>query len=256
MNVAEQEFKAVREERISDRVPLYSHPEWRQRWPWLLQATTGRASGDQSFDLSFFGQATAGDVMARWHAVRQDTGFSAIVHARQVHAANVLFHKHAHRGINVGDDADGHVTPSADALLAVSIADCVPISIVDEQHRSIALLHAGWRGVAAGILKRGIDVLVEKGSALADLHVHLGPAICGKCYEVGPEVFAGVGEPVPTTNSCINLRAVLARNAAAFGIDRPRITISAWCTRCDADKFYSHRGGARERQMALLGVRP
>ena len=244
----------VREERISERIPLYSHPEWRARWPWLFQATSGQ--GDpEPYNLSFFGQTPAITIMTRWREIREFTGFPAVVHARQVHGAHVLYHKHAHGGINIGDDADGHVTPSANALLAVSVADCVPVSIVDAQTRAIALLHAGWRGVAAGILERGIALLLERGSDPANLHAHFGPAICGKCYEVGPEVFAAVGAPVPATNSCIDLRGQLAARAAAAGVPATQLSVSAWCTRCDG-AFYSHRAGHPERQMALLGVRP
>lgn len=244
----------VKEELVSDQVPLYSHPLWREQWPWLLQGTTGR--GHDNFDLSFFGQTPTGTVMTRWRQVREFTGFPAIVHAQQVHGANVLYHKHGHPGVNIGDSADGHATLSAGALLAVSIADCVPISLVDPEKKAIALLHAGWRGVAAGILERGTQLLMEKGSAPGDLHCHFGPAICGNCYEVRAEVFAGVGVPAPGAKGCINLRENLAERATRLGIPAPQISISEWCTRCGGGAFFSHRGGDRERQMALLGIWP
>jgi polyphenol oxidase len=244
-------FRTVREERRPGGLPLYSHPQWTALWPWLCQATSGAAG---AFDLSFFGQTPVGTVMSRWNAIRQATAFPAIVHARQVHGATVLYHKHAHGGVNIADDADGHVTSSPGALLAVSIADCVPISLVDPETRSIALLHAGWRGVAEGILERGVAQLAEKGSSAAGLHAHFGPAICGQCYEVGREVFEGIGVTAPGDKACVNLRGILAERAIALGIARDKITVSAWCTRCDGE-FFSHRGGDRERQMALLGVR-
>ena len=196
--MSEQSFDVVREERISSRVPLYSHPGWSERLPWLFQATTGRAEAGESFDLSFFGQSTSADVMTRWRAIRDAGGFTAVVHARQVHSGDVVFHKHAHPGINIRDDADGHVTSAAGALLAVSIADCVPVSVVDEERRAIALLHAGWRGVAGGILERGIAVLIEKGSQVESLHVHFGPSICGTTISYSASTSSGKTPPTST----------------------------------------------------------
>src|SRR5690606_25438459 len=97
-------------------------------------------------------------------------------------------------GLQLAGSADGHATMLADLLLAVSVADCIPVSLVDPGRRAIALLHAGWRGVAAGIITEGIAALRRlAGSSPADLHLHLGPAICGSCYEVGPEVYAALG---------------------------------------------------------------
>ena len=193
--------------------------------------------------------------MSRWRVIREELGFPAIVHAHQVHGTKVLYHKHAHGGVNIADDADGHVTAAGAALLAVSVADCVPISIVDPDSRAIALLHAGWRGVAAGVFERGMELLSEKGSSAASLHVHFGPSICGKCYEVGREVFEGVGVPAPADKGCINLRQILAERALGLGVGADRITVSQWCTRCDHGDFFSHRAGDRGRQMGLLGIR-
>src|SRR5690606_18360795 len=101
---------------------------------------------------------------------------------------------------------DGHATRAPGLLLAVSVADCVPVSLVDPERRAVALLHAGWRGAAAGILERGLEVLAERLLARPeDLHVHLGPAICGGCYEVGPEVHRALGLPEPPAPAPVDL---------------------------------------------------
>jgi len=141
-------------------------------------------------------------------------------------------------------------------LLAVTVADCVPVFLVDPELRAIALLHAGWRSVAAGVLETGLAGLrSDYGTHAQHVVAHLGPSICGECYEVGPEVFRALGEPEPQTNTPIDLRVVIARRALALGIDREGISISAHCTRCGSPPFYSHRGGDEGRQLALLGLR-
>jgi hypothetical protein len=244
----------IREAVFDLPVPLYGQPEWQTRFPWLFQATTGAGAG-RDFDLSFFGHSPSGKVLERWGAIRQVTGFDSVVHARQVHGAEIIDHDHLDRGIVLRDDADGHVTDTAGLLLAVSIADCVPIFLVDASRHAIALLHAGWRGVAAGMLERGIGAVLRHGGSLQDLHCHLGPAICGRCYEVGPEVHEALGQPRPERNSPVDLHVMLVARALAAGIPGGSVSRSAFCTRCDNGTFFSHRAGQRERQMGLLGIR-
>ena len=81
------------------------------------------------------------------------------------------------------------MTGQPGVLLTVTIADCVPVFIADPVRRAVGLFHAGWRGTAAGVFESGMATLGEAfGSTPGDITVHLGPAICGECYEVGPEV--------------------------------------------------------------------
>ena len=246
---------ALRETRIADAPPLYAHEGWRVRFPWLFQATTGRGDND-AYDFRLFGSTPSGVVVDRWLELRRTAGFPRAVHARQVHGPDILAHDDNTPGLLISERIDGHVTRTSGILLAVSIADCVPVSIVAEETRAIALLHAGWRGSAAGILEAGIERLhAEYGARAAEMHVHFGPAICGKCYEVGPEVFTGLGLAAPAGPTPIDLRAVLAERAIRAGITADKVSISAWCTRCD-DAFFSHRGGHEARQVAVLGIRP
>ncbi|MGH7462706.1 MAG: polyphenol oxidase family protein, partial [Longimicrobiales bacterium] len=246
----------VREIKTTDAVPLFVHDGWRQRFPWLLQGTTGRGSADDEFDLSFFGRTPTGLIQARWQTVLAGTAFPAVVHARQVHHSQVLLHRNQQPGVSILPDADGHLTGTSGIVLAVSVADCVPVFLVDEVTRTIALLHAGWRGIAAQILPRGVDFLLEhNGGSAADVHCHLGPAICGNCYEVGPEVHEALGQARPRHSLPIDLREVLKQQAFALGLRQQHITQSEFCTRCDNGLFFSHRAGDRGRQMGLLGLR-
>ncbi|HWV56089.1 MAG TPA: polyphenol oxidase family protein, partial [Longimicrobiales bacterium] len=197
----------------------------------------------------------AGNERERWRALAEATGFERIVLGRQVHGSRVLWHDRAQRGFRLTGQCDGHATAVAGTLLAVSVADCVPVSIVDPERRAVALVHAGWRGVAGGVIEAGLLRLMERaGSYAGSLHVHLGPAICGECYEVGPEVHEALGLHAPVTPEPVDLRAIIARRVAMAGVRVENITRSAYCTRCGDSPFFSHRAGCAERQVGILGI--
>jgi YfiH family protein len=137
--------------------------------------------------------------------------------------------------------------------MVVTIADCVPVFIV-HPGGAAALLHAGWRGTVGGIVPAGIRALEAVGCRPRDLVVHLGPAICGACYEVSPDVFARLTHRTVEVPSTVDLRALLADQARAAGVGQ--VESSALCTRCDNDRFFSHRAGDSGRQVAVLAPSP
>ena len=122
--------------------------------------------------------------------------------------------------------------------------------------RGAALLHAGWRGAAGGILRRGLEqLLTVSGAAPADVLMHCGVGICGACYEVGAEVMLGCGLPADGPGPWhLDLRQHLAREAGQLGV--PAGTRSGWCTAHDRPSFYSYRasGGTDGRMVAYLGI--
>lgn len=251
--------RVVAETESGGGVPLWTHPEWAERFPWLAQGTTGAGSPEAPFDLGLAGSQPVGPALDRWRALRAAAGAETVVHARQVHAADVWTHRERGApGIAVMDGYDGHAAALPGLLLAVGVADCVPVSLVDPATRSVALVHAGWRGTAGGIVERAMDVLAaDFGARVEELWLHCGPAICGECYEVGPEVHAGVRPACapPDGPTPIDLRAAIFERAVARGVLAERITVSAHCTRCGPGIFFSHRGGSRARQMGVLGIR-
>lgn len=240
-------------------IPLLAHPEWESRFPWLVQATTGRGDGGDPFDLGSFGAAPIGKVMQRWRLLREATGMPTIVHSRQVHGAEIAsWTQPLPPGLVHVEGFDAHVTGLTGLLLSVSVADCVPVFLVHEEPRAIGLVHAGWRGAAAGIVERAIELLVaDHGASAEGLWLHCGPSICARCYEVGPEVHSAVRRAVdpPEGPEPIDLRGAIAERVIEVGLGADRISISAHCTRCGPGAFFSHRGGSPERQMGLLGLR-
>ncbi|HEV2148979.1 MAG TPA: polyphenol oxidase family protein [Longimicrobiaceae bacterium] len=256
---ANTQARVVAETETGGDVPLWTHPEWADRFPWLVQGITGAGPADVPFDLGLSGAQPVGPALERWRKLRSAAGVETVVHSRQVHAAEVWVHRERGApGIAVMDGFDGHVTALPGLLLAVSVADCVPVSVVDPERRAVALVHAGWRGTAAGIVERALELLSsEHGARAGDLWLHCGPAICGECYEVGPEVHAGVrpGCAPPDAPTPIDLRAAIAERAVGRGVLPERITVSGQCTRHGPGSFFSHRGGSPARQMGVLGIR-
>ncbi len=244
--------RAVREVAVPDG--LYVHPEWAVSYPWLAQGTTGSREG--SADMGWFGTAPVGEIQRGWRSLRDACACRTSVHAKQVHGADVQWHTALPPGAVVVFETDGHATSTAGILLTVSVADCVPIFLLDENSRAIAVLHAGWRGAAAGMLEAGIAAMRAQTGAPPDLlRVHFGPAICGACYEVGPEVPEALGLGNPGGRTQLDVRNVLTARAIDAGVDVQNITCSAWCTRCGDSPFFSHRAGQPERQMAVAGLR-
>jgi polyphenol oxidase len=243
----------VAEERAG--LNLWVHPGWAERFPEVVQGTTGAPH-----DLGLWGSQPAGDALRRWLALPPALGAHGVVHALQAHGSEVAVHRTGEdcEGLRLVHGVDGHLTTTPGLLLSVSIADCVPIFLHHPGAAAVAVLHSGWRGTAAGILETGIRTLARELSApAAEMVVHLGPAICGSCYEVSPEVHRAINgaDSAPNHPAPIDLRETLVRRAIGAGVPAAAITVSAHCTLCGPGDFFSHRGGAPERQMGLIGLR-
>lgn len=241
--------------------PALTQPDWVRAFPWVVQGTTMHDSGDEApFDLGLFAAGSDPEAARRrWRILRERLGADRVVHAQQVHGSHVRVH-HSNRPAvedpHLVDPCDGHATDMPGVILAVTIADCVPVFIVDPERRAVAAVHAGWRGAACGVLERALHEMASSFASRPEaLHVHLGPAICGMCYEVGPEVFKALGQPVPKRPTPIDLRNVLGQRAVGAGVPNDAVTVSAHCTVCTASGLFSHRSGHDERQVGFIGVR-
>ncbi len=213
----------------------------------ILAFTTTRATGS-------FGTASdepVRDVLGRWSTLRSALGTAGqrFATANQVHGARVIHHVPGWTGWLRGDAADGHLAGDGGTAMAVTVADCTPVFIAHPAG-AMVLLHAGWRGTAAGILSVGVGALQSAGCDPRELALHLGPSICGECYEVGPEVHLALTGREVARPEPIDVRAVLADQAHGLGIRR--ISVSAQCTRCTPSRYFSHRGGDAGRQLGVM----
>lgn len=178
---------------------------------------------------------------------------------RQVHGATVV--EVAAPGDEAGaTEADALVTTTEGAVLAIHTADCAPVALVSPQG-VVAAVHAGWRGLEAGVLQATLDRMRDAGAR----HVRaiLGPCIHAECYDFGPElerlaIRFGPGVRSQTSNGHDALdvpaavRAALRPGERSAG--RPTVTDLATidiCTACD-ERFFSHRARGDEGRQALV----
>jgi purine-nucleoside/S-methyl-5'-thioadenosine phosphorylase / adenosine deaminase len=237
-------------------VPRLALAEWAERYG-LVAGITIRGHG---FGMGLWSEDNVGQVMTRWRAFHAavQRPFPALVTGHQVHGTAVHWQEQRTNGWLLLDGVDGHATGAEGVLLTVTVADCIPVYLAVPQKGAVALLHAGWRGVAAAVLERGVEVLKRHAFARGDdIVMHCGVGICGECYEVGPEVAARFGGGAEGRAGLgqrhIDLRAILEQQARHLGISQ--VSVSSWCSAHHRERFFSHRasGGRDGRMVAYLG---
>jgi polyphenol oxidase len=244
----------LRELPSTGSVPRYTLPDWRSRYGVVAGITVRGGGPPPGFDLGLWTREPIGEVMTRWAALRgAEPGFHRFTLGHQVHGSTVARHG-AGAGWTLIEGVDGHVTTDAGVLLLATVADCIPVYLV-APGRAVGLLHAGWRGTAAGILERGVAELASLGCSPAGVVMHLGIGICGDCYQVGSEVMSGCGMPAGGEGPWqLDLRRVLAERAGRAGVGQ--VTMSPWCSAHDRPRFFSHRAsrGTDGRMVAYIGM--
>lgn len=240
--------------------------------PGLTAAVTTR-----ELDFGRHTDSRAREVSGAWRALLEwaAPGFDLVVGGSQVHGTR-LFHAD---GVRVPEAAgrrgpatvrvasyDGFLASRAGVLLTVGIADCVPAFLAASGRGAVALLHAGWRGVAGEIVPAAIAALERQfGVPAGEILAWWGPAIGPCCYPVGSEVVAaldatsaGAGRDawLETDGGVarVDLRAALTLQAEAAGVPREAISSSPLCTSCDP-RLHSYRRerGGGGRMLAVAG---
>lgn len=208
------------------------------------------AATDGDVEVRFVGRGEDGtreEILARVVPHRPE-----VAALRQVHSARAV----AVAGPGFHGEADALHTTAPDLALSVITADCVPVVVATGDR--LAAIHAGWRGIAAGVVKAGLASFAP--GEVAGARAWIGPAIGACCYEVGPEVAAAVAEASspaavregPRDRPHLDLRAAVARQLAAAGV--PRVDLVGPCTRCEPDLLWSYRrdGKAAGRNVAFV----
>ncbi len=189
----------------------------------------------------------------------------ALVTGRQVHGTALAWATAADRGRGAfgGETAlpgvDGLLTAERGVPVAVLVADCAPVALVDPRLRRLAVVHAGWRGALGRIASAAVRALAAAGSAPADCLAAIGPALCPACLEVGDEVAAQVAPAFPAgvrstaDRPRLDLHRMITDDLIAAGVPAARIARHPACTRCRPDRFFSHRAqGGQAGRFALL----
>jgi hypothetical protein len=164
------------------------------------------------------------------------------------------------------DLSPGRPAPQADAIVAatpgavvgVVTADCVPILLVAGSGAAVAAVHAGWRGLARGVVEAGVAALERAGGApAARFSAAIGPHIGACCYEVDAPVLDAISAALgPSALACatpvrrghwlLDLGAAAVLALARAGVPEPAIgRATALCTACDAERFHSYRRDGR-----------
>lgn len=185
------------------------------------------------------------------------------IHPRQCHGREVLWNPDPDLASRL--QADGVLTDRANLLAVVTVADCLPIWIVDREQDIAGVIHAGWRGSVAGIAEEAMQVLISQGSTLKNVEVIIGPGIQKCCFEVGIEVLEAIHDRFAEEASFVvdqrhgrwhvDLVALNVLQFRRMGLARHQIHPIRLCTRCNYSWFYSHRRGDRERMVAFIGRR-
>jgi YfiH family protein len=175
---------------------------------------------------------------------------------RQVHGTAVVVHADGPAPADP-PTADAAVSRSTQRVLAVLTADCLPVVLAQRDGKAVALAHAGWRGLAAGVIESAVAALAVPPRELV---AWLGPAIGPAAFEVGPEVREAFGTAARDDLAAfqrnaggryqVDLVALATRRLARLGV--PSVRASGACTHADPARWFSFRRDGETGRMATL----
>jgi YfiH family protein len=277
-------------------VELIRAAGWNEKW--LIHGFSTRAGGASTLfgggdlNLGLSTQDKRETVLKNRATLMRALGVTKnakLVNAKQIHSDVIHVVDSEPKSQLTGD---GLVTNVAGLMLAVQVADCVPILIYDPKNRAVGAFHAGWRGTVKRIVEKGVGLMqLQYGSDPAHLRAAIGPCIGQCCYAVGDEVidefrsqFAYADslfrevyddDPVKTKYPLLFLTArapghsdigpqihldlveANRRQLVDAGLRPKNIWAADECTSCNTDRLFSHRkeDGFTGRSMAVVGIR-
>ncbi len=250
-------------------------------FPELYHAVTTRKGGASPAPFTSLNLgAHMGDsreaVAANYEALSRAFGFDLqkVITSHQVHGAEIACVNalpdrkepfpfgHALTGY------DGFITATAGIPLMVRVADCVPVLLYDPGTKTVGAVHAGWRGTAAGIVKKAAALMVENyGCRAGSILAGIGPSIGPCCYGVGSDVAESFRNTLPDCRRvlmqevegryALDLQEANRLELIEAGLKPEHIELSGLCTACNLDLFFSHRGeqGKTGRFALFAGLR-
>ena len=170
---------------------------------------------------------------------------------RQAHGGQVVVVEQA--GEHAGAEADAAVTAVPGCVLAVQVADCAPIALVAPS--AVGVVHAGWRGLVAGVVPNAVDAMRRLGAT--NIEAAIGPCIEAACYEFGVEdlgvVASALGEGVRSTTRqgapALDLRAAVRSALREAGVEH--VAVDSTCTACSSN-HWSHRASGDGQRQAVV----
>jgi YfiH family protein len=233
-------------------------PEWpaARRVRVVSTLRTGGASGGAyaSLNLAAHVGDAPDDVRENRRRLGEALGLpSEPLWLEQVHGCDVV----AHRGQAGVPRADAAVATSSGRVCAVMTADCLPVVLADREGTRVAVAHAGWRGLAGGVVEATVAAL---GGDPAALVAWLGPAIGQAAFEVGPEVRLAFVRRSAAAEGCFERNERGRLQADLCGLARLALASAGvgsvhgggWCTAADRGRFFSFRRDGVTGRMATL----
>lgn len=223
------------------------HSPLLDQFDWIIHATSTRADGSLRYP-------NPDETEDPWMHARAAFVTSLALDPRRLvisgnkHGRNVVYVSADDRGRI--ENVDGLVTAEPRAPLGVKTADCLPIFFVETETRTVGLVHAGWKGVAAGIPSLGVDLMSGRGLYPETLYAAIGPSI-GPCHYVvhkerrdemlamNPHISENDFHETPEGFQT-DLRTMTVRMLTAAGIPLENIDASAPCTACEPEHFFSY----------------
>ncbi|MHB0977145.1 MAG: peptidoglycan editing factor PgeF [Candidatus Aquicultorales bacterium] len=242
-----------------DGIPLLVSPGLEERGVAVVFTTRLGGMSEPPYDelnLAFHVGDDPSKVLENRERLSRAIGLNprSVITAEQVHGCLVVEVDDKLKG----KGAEGSTTPvaKADALLTklpetsllILTADCVPIALADPVGRTVAAVHAGWRGTVSEIAGRAVRAMTDMGSDPSDIIAFIGPAVGSCCYEVDAGLSsrfeARFGRTVVQEDQIVDLpesNAIILREA---GVAENRIIRADRCTSCEPGIFFSYRAAA------------
>jgi polyphenol oxidase len=219
-----------------------------------------------SLNLGLNTQDEAKKVLENLSIAARAAGLSpgALALVRQVHGNRVVRAGPAAQSALVTPpltEADGVWTEREGQAVAVTVADCAPVLLLDVKSRRVAAVHAGWKGAFARIPERAIIAFRAHGTQARDVRAAIGPCIRSCCYEVSDELaqtfISAFGANAAVKKGArfhLDLPFAVQASLIAAGVPAEQIDSNFACTSCTPDRYFSHRRdkGETGRQMGFI----
>jgi len=181
-----------------------------------------------------------------------------VVYPQQIHSANVRLVQQP----GIYPETDAIVTNRKNIYLSIQTADCFPVYLAEPAGNTIALIHAGWRGVVNNIIEKTIHLMTVRLAVDTEKIVAaIGPGLRSECFEVKSDVYTYFPKKFSTSHEesskrYIDLAGIIKEKLIALGLLPGHIEESRLCSKCRDDLFFSYRrdGVKSGRMMGILGI--
>jgi len=178
-----------------------------------------------------------------------------LVYINQIHSSKVI------KADSPGnyDNADGIINEGGNLVCSIKVADCLPIFFINNNSKTIGLLHAGWRGLSLGIINEFVKNIIKNKENTSDYYVLIGPSIQSCCFEIKDDVLpyfdSRFYKQIENNQYKVDLQEWAVGQLMELGLEKSHISVINRCTYCFNTIYHSYRRNKTNpgRMYALLG---